>query len=181
MRVRRRTLPATRRRSASAPRDAACEHCAPGYYDDWLVTPFGAVGIHLRQGRVTSVDLLDRRCRGPRPRAATPVRRALSAYLHDPRRLPRLPLTLVGTPFQKRVWRALQRIPAGKTTTYGELAARLGTSPRAIGLACRANPIPIFVPCHRVVAASSLGGFMGASRGRHVAIKRWLLDHERAR
>lgn len=83
-----------------------------------------------------------------------------------------------GTPFQRRVWEALRRIPAGSTTSYGELAAALGQpgASRAVGLANGSNPVAIVVPCHRVIAANGgLGGYSGG-----LARKRWLLAHERA-
>lgn len=83
-----------------------------------------------------------------------------------------------GTAYQRRVWQALQRIPAGQTRTYGQLAKQLHSSPRAVGNACRQNPLPLLVPCHRVVAATGLGGFGGKTRGKRVAMKRWLLEHE---
>ena len=83
-----------------------------------------------------------------------------------------------GTPFQRRVWAALRRIPAGTTTSYGALAAAIGrpTAVRAVGLANGGNPIPIVVPCHRVIGADgSLTGYGGG-----IARKRWLLEHERS-
>jgi methylated-DNA-[protein]-cysteine S-methyltransferase len=89
-----------------------------------------------------------------------------------------LPLALQGTLFQRRLWAELIRIPFGQTRTYGEIARLLGSSPRAVGQACRANPCPIVVPCHRVVAIKGLGGFSGDTSGRKLAVKRWLLDHE---
>jgi len=89
-----------------------------------------------------------------------------------------LPLAARGTDFQLRVWRALQAIPPGATRTYGDLALQLGTSPRAIGGACRANPCLIAVPCHRVIAKDGLGGFAGDIAGRRLEVKRWLLHHE---
>jgi O-6-methylguanine DNA methyltransferase len=69
-----------------------------------------------------------------------------------------------GTPFQQNVWRALQKIPRGKTRSYGEIARQIGKpkAVRAVGGACGANPIPIFIPCHRVLAANKkLGGYSG--------------------
>lgn len=73
-----------------------------------------------------------------------------------------LPLAPPGTDYQKRVWRAMSEIPYGETWTYGELAKRAGTVPRAVGGACGANPIPVILPCHRVVAANGgAGGFSG--------------------
>lgn len=86
---------------------------------------------------------------------------------------------LKGTEFQKRVWRALCAIPPGTTKTYGELAKQLNTSPRAIGNACRKNPLPIIIPCHRVVAKNSLGGYAGARIGNLLEIKKWLLRYEK--
>lgn len=73
-----------------------------------------------------------------------------------------LPLDPPGTAFQRKVWDALKRIPWGKTVSYGQLAAEIGTGPRAIGGACGMNPIPIIIPCHRVLASNGgLGGYSG--------------------
>jgi methylated-DNA-[protein]-cysteine S-methyltransferase len=83
-----------------------------------------------------------------------------------------------GTVFMNRVWQALEQIPTGETRTYGELAKSLNTSPRAIGNACRNNPYPLFVPCHRVVSATGLGGYDGQVRGEKLDIKKRLLAHE---
>ena len=102
----------------------------------------------------------------------------LSAYLEDPRFEFDLPVRLAGSMHQIRVWNAMRKIPAGKTQTYGELAAAIGSSARAVGGACGANPVPIVVPCHRVVAANGLGGFMGGTGDDTLGIKRWLLAHE---
>lgn len=89
-----------------------------------------------------------------------------------------LPLRPDGTPFQRAVWDRLRRIPHGETTTYGRLAASLGTGPRAVAAACARNPIPIIIPCHRVVAANHrLGGYSG---GDGVATKEMLLRLEGA-
>lgn len=89
---------------------------------------------------------------------AASLRRALLGEL--PARLPPLDLS-AGTEFQRRVWSALQKIPFGKTSTYSQIAAAIGKpqSLRAVGNACGANPIPVLVPCHRVVAKCGLGGF----------------------
>ncbi|BCX87823.1 methylated-DNA-[protein]-cysteine S-methyltransferase [Methylomarinovum tepidoasis] len=107
------------------------------------------------------------------------VLRALRYYFEiDPTCGFDFPLRLTGTPFQHRVWGALLGIPAGQVRTYGTLAAQLQTSPRAVAAACRANPCPVAVPCHRVVAATGLGGYCGATRGPRLEIKKWLLAHE---
>jgi methylated-DNA-[protein]-cysteine S-methyltransferase len=88
----------------------------------------------------------------------------------------RLPLRPAGTPFQRRVWAALERIPFGCTVTYGALAYQLASGPRAVARACAANPLPILIPCHRVVAAG--GGLGGYSSGDGIATKRTLLALE---
>lgn len=87
-----------------------------------------------------------------------------------------LPLAPPGSDFQKRVWRAMAEIPYGDTWTYGELARRAETVPRAVGGACGANPIPVILPCHRVVAAN--GGAGGFSGKGGLATKSALLDLE---
>ena len=106
------------------------------------------------------------------------VAQQLENYFDNPAVNFSLPLELAGTPFQQRVWLALTRIPFGETLTYGELADSLGSGARAVGNACRHNPVPIVVPCHRVVAAHGLGGYAGSSSGPLLDRKRWLLAHE---
>ena len=102
----------------------------------------------------------------------------IQAYFKDPSHNFELKFQLHGTPFQQRVWQELIKIPMGQTLRYGDIAKRLKTAARAVGNACRENPLPIIVPCHRVVAASGLGGFMGSQQGIEMSIKQWLLQHE---
>ena len=100
----------------------------------------------------------------------------LAEYFAGRRRTFELPLAPRGSPFQRRVWAEMRRIPYGDTASYGALARRLSSAARAVGGACGANPLPIFIPCHRVVAAGgALGGFSGGA-GRET--KRFLLRHE---
>lgn len=87
-----------------------------------------------------------------------------------------LPIASAGTEFQRRVWKAMSRIPYGQTRTYGELAHGLKSAPRAVGGACGANPLPIIVPCHRVLGAS--GKLTGYSGGEGIDTKRYLLRLE---
>ncbi len=102
----------------------------------------------------------------------------LRAYFNNGRHEFDLPLAPAGSPFQKAVWHQMRAIPAGETRSYGQLAAVLGSVARAVGSACGANPIPIVIPCHRVLAADGrIGGFSG--RGG-ITTKRWLLAHEGA-
>jgi methylated-DNA-[protein]-cysteine S-methyltransferase len=102
----------------------------------------------------------------------------IKQYCQSPKKIFDFPICLQGTDFQKKVWNALRKIPAGKVKTYGELAADLNTSPRAIGNACRRNPVPFIIPCHRVVSKTGIGGFAGATEGEYLTIKRKLLHHE---
>jgi methylated-DNA-[protein]-cysteine S-methyltransferase len=94
----------------------------------------------------------------------------LELYFRNPHWSFDLPLLTQGSEFQQRVWQALREIPVGSTVTYGQLAWRLESSARAVGSACRANPVPIIVPCHRVVAAMGVGGFMGQVVGPRIII-----------
>ena len=114
--------------------------------------------------------------KGPAPQA---IRRAFTDYFAgDLRALERVPVATVGSAFQRKVWAALQRIPAGETRSYGQLAAAIGEpdAARAVGLANGQNPIAVVIPCHRVIGADgSLTGFGGG-----LERKRWLLRHEGA-
>ena len=148
-------------------------------------TPFATIGISASDTHVTGIRYLSPHVPALAPKKNTVAFLAcveIQAYLDDPRFRFVLPLALSGTRHQLAVWEAMQRIPAGKTRTYGELASAIGSSPRAVGGACGSNPIPIVVPCHRVIAAGGrIGGFMGASaEGFELSIKRWLLEHEGA-
>jgi len=144
--------------------------------------PVGVLGIRLSGGCLTGIDFAPV-CERPQrvPDAATrEVLDQLFHYFEDPGWAFDLPLAMHGTPFQRRVWQALRRIPPGSTRSYGALARALGSSARAVGGACRRNPIPVVVPCHRVVSVTGVGGFMGERGGEALAIKRWLLAHEGA-
>jgi methylated-DNA-[protein]-cysteine S-methyltransferase len=107
---------------------------------------------------------------------ARPIVKQVNEFFDGRRKDFDLPLTPRGTPFQLGVWSELQRIPFGETTTYAAIAKSIGrpAAVRAVGAANGANPIPIVIPCHRVIGASgSLTGFGGG-----LSVKRWLLDHE---
>ncbi len=154
-------------------------------FDACVRTPFATLGITTTQTHLIGVRFL-----APGTPAKAPQKNSLAhlacvqiqAYLDDGRFVFDLPLRLSGTHHRLAVWEAMQRIPAGQTRTYGELATDLHSSARAVGGACGANPIPLVVPCHRVIAAHrAIGGFMGAREdGFELGIKRWLLGHEGA-
>ena len=101
----------------------------------------------------------------------------LNAYFSRKLKTFCLPIYSKGTSFQIKVWALLESIPYGQTSTYGELSTILGTSPRAVGGACGANPINIIVPCHRVISVD--GSLVGFSGGKGCITKHFLLEHER--
>jgi methylated-DNA-[protein]-cysteine S-methyltransferase len=146
-----------------------------------LRTPFAVLGIHTRGDALIAVEYLplSERAQRPTDRLAVEVVRQIECYLADPAFRFSLPLAPTGTPFQRRVWSEIDRIPVGESRTYGEIARALRTGPRAVGNACGANPIALVTPCHRVVGSrGALGGFGGTSAGDPLLIKRWLLVHE---
>jgi len=166
-------------RGSARPGAGPAPDAAAGY-DAVVPTPFGALGIRVRGDAVSEIAFLPPGTRGV-PAASAPAREAvrqLDAYLRDPRTRFSLKLDAAGTPFQKRVWAAMTRIPVGGTRTYGDLARELGSAPRAVGQACGANPVPVIVPCHRVVSGAGIGGFAHATDGYLLGVKRWLLAHE---
>ena len=149
-------------------------------YDAVIATLVGRIWVILENYALVDVSFLGdtTTLHAPRTTAAKKVCRQLRSYFANPRYSFRLPLTLSGTAFQQRVWRELRRIPAGRTLSYGVLAKKLDTSARAVGNDCRANPVPIVIPCHRVVAANGAGGFMGKRSGSALRLKHRLLEHE---
>jgi len=154
---------------------------ARSIYAAKLRTPFAVLGVRTGAGAVTDIEYLSLREGEQAPLDAIAERacRQIERYLEDSQWRFTLPLAPSGTSFRRRVWDALTAIPVGESRTYGELARRLHTAPRAVGGACGANPIALVIPCHRVVGSQgSLGGFMGVTAGDPIKIKRWLLTHE---
>lgn len=150
-------------------------------YSAILPAPFGAIGARLLGARLAGLDFL---APGTAPLPpATPLLEHLAAeldaYYADPTHPFDLALAPSGSAYRLRVWQALREIPAGQTRTYGELARQLGSGARAVGQALGDNPLPILIPCHRVIAADGgLGGFNHAGNGYSIEVKRWLLKHE---
>jgi methylated-DNA-[protein]-cysteine S-methyltransferase len=138
-----------------------------------FVTPLGTVLATAEGGFITSVNFVDAKFTPPVARdweedpRSSPLRQCreqLADYFAAVRQSFDLPVAPLGTPFQKRVWREIARVPFGETITYSELASRAGApgSARAAGAATGRNPIAIVVPCHRIVGADgSLTGYAG--------------------
>lgn len=150
------------------------------HFDAILPTPAFAVGIRCNTDEITEVVYLVP-CAEIKSTSmlAKEAVRQLRAYLKDSAFEFSLPLAPAGTPFQRKVWQEIAAIPPGQVTTYGELAKAVQSAPRAVGGACGANPYPIVIPCHRVIATGGgLGGFARQRGGFLLDIKRWLLEHE---
>jgi len=150
-----------------------------------MPSPLGQITLFEEDGKIISLRwAAGRRDAGRRdasqPPEETPLlrraQRQLDAYFKGRRQRFDLPLAPSGTAFQKAVWQAMSKIPHGETRSYGQLAKDLKSGPRAVGGACARNPLPILIPCHRVLGAhGALGGY--SARGG-VATKRRLLALE---
>jgi methylated-DNA-[protein]-cysteine S-methyltransferase len=159
-------------------------------HDMWINSPIGGLQIHAEcteseQWQLHGIDFLYKSSSAEGGVAKSPysefemtIRQQLEAYFINSDSEFELPLSLKGTPFQQRVWKLLQSIPVGEVRTYGWLAKQLHSSAQAVGNACRSNPVPIVVPCHRVVAAKGAGGLAGKVSGEPMQVKHWLLQHE---
>ena len=149
-------------------------------YHAKIETPFAVLGIRTLGERVTDIDYLPKGVAtlAPLNKLAERACREIERYLDDPQYVPKLPFEYSGTVFQCKVWRQISAIPAGTTLTYNDVARALKTAPRPVGGACGANRIPIVIPCHRVLGANGIGGFMRGRGADALSIKRWLLRHE---
>jgi methylated-DNA-[protein]-cysteine S-methyltransferase len=145
-------------------------------------TPFALLGVRVDGEKVAEIVFLarDGEALSPCSRVAERACAQFERYLGDPEFRFDLPLARRGTPFQRRVWARIAAIEAGRTRSYGEIARELDSAARAVGQACGANPLPLVVPCHRVLAAGGIGGFAHHRGGFHLSVKRWLLAHEGA-
>lgn len=150
-------------------------------YQAIIPAPFGKLGIRCSDTDLLGIEFLPEKTKTQPPRGemAKAICAELEAYLADARHEIDLPFELNGSHHQCNVWQAMLDIPRGKTLTYGELAKRIGSSAQAVGQACGSNPIPVVIPCHRVVGKNGLGGFMHRGDNEALDVKRWLLEHER--
>lgn len=142
-------------------------------------SPIGPLGIQFENEKITRINFLAKETKTTAENTfSKKIKQQLATYFKKPNHAFEIGFELKGTPFQQKVWNAIYKIPKGKTLTYQDIANKLKTSPRAVGNACRANPVPLIVPCHRVVGKNHLGGFAGDTSGKLLAIKKWLLQHE---
>ncbi len=153
-----------------------------------IQTPIGRLQISCMDNKVTDVNLgMDNKksvqqhvnvTNGLISRFGSNIKNQMDRYFEGSLVSFTVDLAVQGTDYQKSVWRIISTIKQGETLTYSDVAEQLGSSARAVGNACRANPTPIIVPCHRVVSKSGLGGFAGQREGSNINAKTWLLEHE---
>jgi methylated-DNA-[protein]-cysteine S-methyltransferase len=141
-------------------------------------SPFGYITITAEAEKITTVELCKKANSVGSSKVLTDAAKQIDLYLKGS--LPKfsLPLKVSGTPFQLAVWRAIAKVPFGKTVSYGEIATAIGKpqAARAVGAAVGANPTPLLVGCHRVLGSS--GSITGYSGGQGIKTKKLLLDHE---
>ena len=125
-----------------------------------IPSPVGPLTIEETDDKITGLRWGDAAAGNGSPLLAEAARQ-LAAYFDGRLRDFDLPLAPAGSPFETRVWAAMRAIPYGETRCYGDLASAIGSAPRAVGGACGRNPIPIVIPCHRVLAKAGLGGYSG--------------------
>ncbi|MEO0992050.1 MAG: methylated-DNA--[protein]-cysteine S-methyltransferase [Pseudomonadota bacterium] len=141
-----------------------------------METPVGWLAIEAKADRLSAVRWGRAADAFPTPVLAE-ARSQLDAYFSGTLEDFDLPFDPPASPFAADIREAMLAIPFGETLTYGDIAARIGASPQAVGQGCGANPLPILVPCHRVLGANGLGGFSG---GTGIETKVALLRHEGA-
>ena len=138
-------------------------------------TPAGQLVLYSQQGVISKVDWgLDD---GLYPQNHEIQQQFRQYWLNTDKRI-NINLLIQGSAYRHKVWAELCKIPFGETMTYSALAGKIDSSARAVGNACRDNPYPVIIPCHRVVSVSGMGGYCGQTEGDFMAIKYKLLDYE---
>lgn len=148
------------------------------FYTSVMDSPIGKLGIKMDEKHLAAVQILPPETKLIKNASAKEIEAELLAYFENPEHQFNVSTSIKGTPFQIRVWKMLQKIASGSTLTYGDIAKALESGPRAVGQACRRNPLLLIVPCHRVVHSQHLGGFAGQIAGHFTDAKKWLLEHE---
>lgn len=144
-----------------------------------ISAPFGSIRMDFQDGQLSRVSLSTQPCETNLDQYGNhPAVKALQKYLSgDIAAVKGWKPSVGGTAFRQKVWKVISEIEPGETMTYGALAEKIHSGPRAVGGACGDNPLPIFVPCHRVVGKGNSGGFN--HKAEDVSIKLWLLNHEK--
>ncbi|MBM4207430.1 MAG: methylated-DNA--[protein]-cysteine S-methyltransferase [Gammaproteobacteria bacterium] len=150
------------------------DHCEGSEVIESIQTPAVTVKVHLRGDVITQIDWVY----AGNQESVTHGEGQLAEFWPGINKTINIKLLKQGTPFRNKVWEELLKIPFGKTLTYSGLAKNIGSAARAVGNACRDNPYPLIIPCHRVVAVNGMGGFNGHRHGAFMELKAKLLDYE---
>ena len=146
-----------------------------------FTTDIATIGLRFSALKLIKVEYLNNKTqKAATTKLAETVKNKIEKYLNPKSKIKSIDVDvqLNVTAFQEKVLKQLLQIPYGETRSYGEIAKILKTSPRAVGNACRNNPLPIIIPCHRVVAANGIGGYAGETEGVILDIKYQLLQLE---
>lgn len=146
-----------------------------------FTTEIATIGLQFAGSKLTKVEYLNNKTnKDSTSKVAENIKNKIKRYLNPQSKTKdiNVDFQLDVTAFQEKVLKQLLLIPYGETRSYGEIAKTLKTSPRAVGNACRNNPLPIIIPCHRVVAANGIGGYAGETEGVILDIKYQLLQLE---
>ncbi len=142
-----------------------------------IQTPAGLLVLYSQQGVITHVDWESDTVHSTQDHE---LQRQFKQYWLNADKPINIKLLKQGSAYRHKVWTELCKIPFGETLTYSALAGKIGSSARAVGNACRDNPYPVIIPCHRVVSVSGMGGYCGQTDGDFMAIKYNLLAYEAA-
>ena len=142
-----------------------------------IKTPAGKLVLYSQQGVISKADWEPDDDLDPQH---DEIQRQFKQYWLNADKLINIKLLKQGSAYRHKVWAELCKIPFGETITYSALAGKIGSAARAVGNACRDNPYPVIIPCHRVVSVSGMGGYCGQTEGDFIAIKYKLLDYEAA-
>ena len=139
-------------------------------------TPAGRLALTLQQDVIVDMNWLQA---GASYNGAEEIDLfELSQYWQNPDAPITVKLLKQGTPYRRQVWSALCQIPLGEVRSYSDIAKSISSAARPVGNACRDNPYPLFIPCHRVVSTKNMGGYCGKTNGEFMLIKFKLLDFE---
>lgn len=152
------------------------EHCKGSEEIETIQTPVVTLKVHRKGDVITQIDWDF----AESEKSVSSYESRLAEFWPGIDKAINIKLLKQGTPFRNKVWAELVKIPFGQTLTYSGLAKKIGSAARAVGNACRDNPYPLIIPCHRVVAVNGMGGFNGHRHGAFMDIKAKLLDYEAA-
>ena len=149
-------------------------------FDYILPSPIGQLGLNISSKGIQRLFYIRKKQNPHIPTTGfgAKVHQQIMEYFELQRIEFDLPIDIQGTTFQRKVWNEVSKISYAESLTYGEIAAAINSGSRAVGNACRHNPIPIIIPCHRVVKKTGIGGYCGSIVGKEIQQKDWLLRHE---